>query len=249
MRLLKKVAKTYSAITRLKRKSVVRIFLLFLTRYLLLIFLVTIILVITGSLISRKIVYFKQPDCSVKVCLDNTGIHSNFILPEATNHFDWHQYLSIENIGKYRVSDYKYLSFGWGDKDFYMSTPSLSNLNLSIALALKALFLPTPSVIYIKGYNFLPINVEIKCVNIGVIDYLKLTNFIINTFELNKNNEILRIGDGHTDNAGFYAAKGSYSILRNCNSWVAEGLRKANINTPLWSGLPAPIMWHLQSSC
>jgi uncharacterized protein (TIGR02117 family) len=246
MNLLKKLTKTCIAITRLNNKFFLK-HLSFLSRYFLRVFFLILVLLIIGSLISRKIVYFKQPDCSIQICVDNIGIHSNILLPIVTNDFDWHRYLSIENIGIDRANNYKYLSFGWGDKDFYMSSPSLSNLNLSITF--KALFLPTSSVIYIQGYNFLPINMEVKCVKIGEIDYFKLTDFILSTFELSNNAEKIRIGNGHTENGGFYAANGSYSILRNCNSWVAEGLRKANINTPLWSGLSAPIMWHLKSSC
>jgi uncharacterized protein (TIGR02117 family) len=121
--------------------------------------------------------------------------------------------------------------------------------NLKISTILKALFLPTPSVMYVKGYQIIPSYLEVKCIKINQKDYWQLINFIQSTFQLDANGRQIRLGDGHTNNAGFYAAKGSYSILRNCNSWTSEGLRKADVNTPFWSGLSSAIMLHLKSNC
>jgi uncharacterized protein (TIGR02117 family) len=185
--------------------------------------------------------------CEIKICVSNTGIHSNIIVPTENRVFDWHKYLSIDGIGIDNAKNYNYLSFGWGDRDFYMSTPSLVNLKLSTTF--KALFLPTPSVMYVKGYQIIPNYLEVKCIKINQNDYWQLTNFIESSFQVDANGRKIRLGNGHTDNAGFYAAKGSYSILRNCNSWTAEGLRKADVNTPLWSGLSSAIMLHLKRNC
>lgn len=200
-----------------------------------------------AALIPAQWGYHSKHHCEIKVCVSNTGIHSNIIVPTENRVFDWHQYLSIDEIGIDNTKSYNYLSFGWGDRDFYMSTPSLANLKLSTTF--KALFLPTPSVLYVKGYQIIPNYLEVKCIKINQTDYFQLINFIESTFQLDANGRQIRLGNGHTDNAGFYAAKGSYSILRNCNSWTAEGLRKADINTPLWSGLSSAIMLHLKSDC
>jgi hypothetical protein len=80
-------------------------------------------------------------------------------------------------------------------------------------------------------------------------DYLQLMEFIQDSFQIDANGKEIRIGNGHNPHAGFYAAKGSYSLLRNCNSWTAEGLRKADVNTPFWDGLSSGIMLHLRSGC
>ncbi len=197
-------------------------------------------------LIPTKWGNYSKFNCDFQICVSNTGIHSNIILPTKNRVFDWHKYLSIDKLGIDPAQDYNYLSFGWGDRDFYMSTPSLADLKLSTTF--KALFLPTPSVMYVKGYQLIP-DMEVKCIQVNQTDYLHLTNFIESSFQVDAQGRKIRLGNGHTNNAGFYAAKGSYSILRNCNSWTAEGLRKADVNTPLWDGLSSAIMWHLRSNC
>jgi uncharacterized protein (TIGR02117 family) len=200
-----------------------------------------------GALIPRKWSSYSKTGCELKVCVANTLIHTNILLPTKNDVFDWHQYLAIEKVGIDAAKDYNYLSFGWGDRDFYMSTPTLADVKLSTTF--RALFVPTPSVMYIQGYQKIPQNLEVKCVQVNKNDYLQLVKYIQAGFEVDKSGRKIRIGNGHTTNAGFYAAMGSYSILRNCNSWAAEALRKADINTPFWDGLSSAIVWHLRSGC
>ena len=202
-------------------------------------------LFLIGAFIPRKWGNYSQQSCNYQICVADTGIHSNILVP--IHHYNWHNYLSIDQIGIDAVNNYKYLSFGWGDRDFYMSVTSLSDLKFSTTF--KTLFLPTPSVMYVKGYQSLPKNIEVKCIYTDKANYLRLIKFIEASFKLDKNNRKIRIGNGHTSNAGFYAAKGNYSILRTCNAWTAEALSKADINTPLWDGLSFAIMHHLRSGC
>jgi len=51
------------------------------------------------------------------------------------------------------------------------------------------------------------------------------------------------------DKVGLYAAKDTYSILKTCNDWIAEALRLAEAQTPLWSGLSSSILYHVNSGC
>jgi uncharacterized protein (TIGR02117 family) len=199
------------------------------------------------SLIPRKFAHKSKKNCNYQVCVANTGIHSNILVPTENNAYNWRNYLSVDKIGIDTDNDYKYLSFGWGDQDFYMSVATLSDLNFSTTF--KAVFVPTDSVMYVKGYQSLPKNIEVKCIKVDKANYLRLVEFIKTSFQLDENGRKIRIGNGHTSNAGFYAAIGNYSILKTCNTWTAEGLRTADLNTPLWDGLSSAIMFHLRSGC
>ena len=216
-------------------------------RYLFGTFILIFSLFLLGALIPRKWGDYSKENCNYQICVSHTGIHSNILVPTQNDIYNWHNNLSIDKIGVDADNDYKYLSFGWGERDFYMSVVTLSDLNFSTTF--KTVFVPTPSVMYIKGYQSLPQNEEVKCIYTNKANYLRLIKFIEASFQLDKNDRKIRIGNGHTSNAGFYAAKGNYSILRTCNAWTAEGLRKADINTPLWDGLSSAIMFHLRSGC
>ncbi|AFY54706.1 Protein of unknown function (DUF2459) [Rivularia sp. PCC 7116] len=209
--------------------------------------LIIISLFLIGAFIPRKWGNYSKQACDYQICVANTGIHSNILIPTKNNAYNWHNYLSIDKIGVDAVNDYKYLSFGWGDKDFYMTISSISDFNFHTIF--KAVFLPTSSVMYVKGYQSLPQNIEVKCIYTDKANYLQLTKFIEASFKLDRNDRKIRIGDGYTSAAGFYAAKDKYSILRTCNTWTGDGLRKAEINTPLWDSLSFAIMFHLRSGC
>lgn len=217
------------------------------SRYIFSSILAIISLFLVSAFIPRKGGNYSKQTCNYQICVSNTGIHTNILIPTENNAYNWHEYLSIDKIGIDAANNYKYLSFGWGDKNFYMTVTSVSDLNFSSLL--KTVFLPTPSIMYVKGYQSLPKNIEVKCIHTDKANYLRLIKFIEASFQLDKNGRKIRIGNGHASNAGFYAARDNYSILRTCNAWTAEGLRKADINTPVWDALSSPILFHLRSGC
>ena len=88
-----------------------------------------------------------------------------------------------------------------------------------------------------------------KCVKFSGKNYLRLVNFIKNSFQLDPADNKIKISYGYDNSDSFYEAKGSYSILRTCNDWTAEVLQKADVNTPLWSTLSSAIMFHIISGC
>lgn len=172
-------------------------------------------------------------------------MHINLILPMQNSAFDWKQFLSIEKIGRDTQENYHYLKFGWGDRDFYMNTPNWSEVKISNVL--RALFMPgNPTAMYVQGFSSFPQekDVEVTCIGVSRKEYLQLASFIQNSFQRNPQGRPVRIQDGSEASSGFYEATGHYSALRTCNTWAAEGLRAANVNTPVWSGLASAVMMH-----
>ncbi|MBE9123401.1 DUF2459 domain-containing protein [Tychonema sp. LEGE 07199] len=200
-----------------------------------------------GYLTPTKWGDYSQTDCTVSVQIYNGGIHTEIIVPVKNEYFDWNQYLPLTEIGRDATSDYKYLSFGWGDRAFMLETPSSGSINP--VTGFKALIFPNPSTVQVQGYRVFPPDRETKCVKISGENYLRMVIFIQNTFQLDAGGNKIKISYGYNKNDSFYEAKDSYSILRTCNDWTAEALRKAEVNTPLWSTLSSSIMFHLNSGC
>jgi uncharacterized protein (TIGR02117 family) len=188
----------------------------------------------------------KQSRCEVKVCVSSTGVHADLILPVKAGSFDWRRTLALSELSVDRQP--RYLSFGWGDREFYRSTPSWSDLKITSAL--RALFgSNNPSVMHVQGYQTLPTQLEMKCVDISQANYLRLVQFIHQSFELDTKGQPIRISNGDFRSGSFYEAEGNYSVLRHCNAWIVEGLRTAGINTPAWASLPSAILSQLDSCC
>ncbi len=205
------------------------------------------ILLTISYLTPKKWGNYSQTDCAIPIYIANQGIHTEIIVPVENEYFNWNQYLRLSEIGRDANSEYKYLSFGWGDRAFMLETPTSATINP--VTAFNALFLPTPSTVQVQGYLVFPRNKETKCVKISGANYLKIVNFIKSSFQLDAGGNKNKIGYGYHNSDSFYEANGSYSILRSCNDWTAEALRKADVNTPLWSTLSSAILFHLNSGC
>ncbi|KAB8333113.1 DUF2459 domain-containing protein [Scytonema tolypothrichoides VB-61278] len=185
-----------------------------------------------------------RASCCFQVCVAQFGFHTNIIVPVKNEIFDWRKYLTLNNDFQLKNSDNRYLGFGWGERNWYMNPPT--ELPLMLRKGFRALFFPNPSVLRVQKHDNFPQNYDIECIKVKQTDYLELMEFINNSFQLSQGGEKIRLINNPYTNISFYEAKGTYSILRNSNNWTAEGLKIANINTPLWAGLSGAIMHHLR---
>jgi len=122
-----------------------------------------------GYLTPRKWGNYSQADCTISLYISNQGIHTEIIVPVKNEYFDWNQFLPLTEIGRDATSDYKYISFGWGDRAFMLETPTSGSINP--VTAFKALFLPTPSTVQVQSYRVFPQSIETKCVKINGENY------------------------------------------------------------------------------
>jgi uncharacterized protein (TIGR02117 family) len=148
-----------------------------------------------GYLTPRKWGNYSQTNCTVPIGITNQGIHTEIVVPVKNQYFNWSQYLPLAEIGRTANSEYKYLAFGWGDRAFMLETPTSATINP--VTAFKALFLPTPSTMHVQGYWVFPRDRATKCVKISGANYLRMVNFIKNSFQLDAAGNQIKISYGY----------------------------------------------------
>ena len=159
------------------------------------------------------------------IYLNTNGVHLNIVIPKDqldSKLLDGLRYFKNDN----------YFSFGWGDKKFYLNTPTWGDLTFNNAY--RALFLKSPTLIHLTRYSTIYGDwVEIK-VNQNQLN--KINQYIYKTFYFNSlNKKILLNNKGYSYNDDFYEAQGSYSCFRTSNSWVNSGLKESDIKACLWT--------------
>ncbi len=191
--------------------------------------------------------------CAVVVYLSGDFVHTNLILPVRAGTFDWESYLSPGEFGA-RPGELRYFSFGWGDRDFYTQTPTPQDFRLSTAI--KALFWPTPSVMYVRGYRHIAPDssqfegIGVKPLVLSEAQYQRLARRVLASFQkAGRGEQVVARAKVRDFPGNFYEATGTYWVLRTCNDWTAETLRIADVNTPLWSGLAGAVLHHAQTPC
>lgn len=159
------------------------------------------------------------------IYLISNGVHLNIIIPK-------NQLSSKLLDGLRYFKDDNYFSFGWGDKKFYLNTPTWGDLTFNNAF--RALFLKSPTLIHLARYS--TINVDWVEIKVSQNQLNKINQYIYKTFYFNpQNKKILLNNKGYSFNDDFYEALGSYSCFRTSNSWVNTGLKKSDIKACLWT--------------
>ncbi|AXT54305.1 DUF2459 domain-containing protein [Aquimarina sp. AD1] len=164
-------------------------------------------------------------DLSKSIYLSTNGVHLDIILPEKDIDSMLLSGIKYENLEKY-------ISFGWGDENFYINTPTWGDLTFNNAF--KAMFLKSTTLMHVTRYKQKHSDwVEIK---INEIELQKLNTYLLNTFERNeKGMKILLKNKGYSSKDDFYKSKGSYSCFKTCNSWVNTGFKESGLKSCLWT--------------
>ena len=136
----------------------------------------------------------------------------------------------IKLVGPLRnFQGYYFADIGWGDEDFYQSTTDFNFL-----LALKAILIPTGSVIRIAGYKAdikLIISLSQICVKLilSEMQFEKLCEFIDLSFERGIKDSFIITSKSLDRSIIFYKARYKYHLLNTCNTWMANALATAGL--------------------
>ena len=184
------------------------------------------IYIVVSFVFSRIPVNTKQPDCDKNkfIFLNTNGVHLDIAIPkeELVDEF-------VQGI-KIKPSD-KYVSIGWGDRGFYVNTPTWADLTVKVAV--RAMFLKSKTLMHVTKYE----EVEVHWVKIPVCQEQlnDLKAYITASFKATNQQVIELEGHSYGDNDEFYEAKGSYSLFKTCNTWANKAMKKAGLKTAFWT--------------
>ena len=159
------------------------------------------------------------------IYLTTNGVHLDIVIPK--NNID-----SLLLSGLKQGQSDNYLSFGWGDENFYINTPSWGDLTLKNAVT--AMFLNSSTLMHVtrhksKRSDWIKIKITESELN-------KLNLYLQKTFKTTENGmKIILKNQGYSSKDDFYKAKGSYSCFKTCNSWVNSGFKESGLKSCLWT--------------
>jgi uncharacterized protein (TIGR02117 family) len=176
---------------------------------------------------------YKIPENGVTIAIISNGVHTDIVVPVKNECRDWTKTFSYSAVKK-ADSTYRYLSFGWGDKGFFINTPTWADLKASTAI--NAMFWMSTSAMHVTWKKNIVPGARCRIVTISKANYNLLCEYILQTFSLKADQfpeHIKAPGYGYND--AFYEAKGTYNLFQTCNVWTGKGLRKAGVRVALWT--------------
>ncbi|MDH5383037.1 MAG: TIGR02117 family protein [Cyclobacteriaceae bacterium] len=187
---------------------------------------------------------FKEDPDGVDLFVISNGVHTDICIPIQSTSIKWEDFLDYNSFQGEKNS-FKYLSFGWGDKGFYLHTPTWADL--TVKTAVTAVLLPSTTAMHISVYPGEPLQADkVRKLKISRKQLLKIEKFILKSFQqINKKAVIIKGYRYPELNDNFYEANGYYSLFKTCNSWTNQVLKEGGIKTALWSPFDTGILRHL----
>jgi uncharacterized protein (TIGR02117 family) len=175
----------------------------------------------------------KEPKKYQALILSN-GVHTDMVLPVKNELIDWRKIFPTKNTRGKKVHS-GWIAFGWGDKGFYLNTPTWGDLTVSTAFkAVSGLSSTALHVTYRDTVNVDSVN----CIKLKLTkkEFLNLKKFIQNSYQKNQSKSIhIPTNAVYGDDDAFYEATGTYHLFNTCNTWTNEALKSCNQKACSWT--------------
>lgn len=180
-----------------------------------------------------------QGDAEVQIFIQSNGVHTDVCMPTKTQWFDWSSFIYPEWYPENKT--YDYIAIGWGDKGFFLDTPTWAELKASTAL--EAIFLPSPCAMHVEYKDFIPQTGEMVFGEyISSENYLSLVKYVKASFKVDDDSPIFIPGTSYWGTDHFFEANGNYHMFNTCNSWTNGALKSAGLRTASFAAFPGVIV-------
>jgi uncharacterized protein (TIGR02117 family) len=177
---------------------------------------------------------WKPPAQGVTIYVIDNGIHTDLVLPVSAEGVDWGDLIRPGHLADPSRAAASHLAFGWGDRDFYLNTPTWWDVN-PVRVG-RAFVGAGATVVHVSHIAAPQIGPNARAIVLRPEEYRRLAGFIRNTFGEGPPAR----GYGAAD--AFYVARGGYNLFRTCNAWTGEALAAAGVRVGKWTPFPSGVM-------
>lgn len=175
----------------------------------------------------------RQPTQGVTIYVADNGVHTGVIVPIAHPLHDWRPIVSPAHV----ANPGDWIEFGWGDRDFYLNTPTWADVSVPTVLR-AAVGAGGETLVHVDHWDRPRPGAFVRRLVLTPEQYRRLTERIRGSFASDAPVPIRGYGASDV----FYPARGRYSALRTCNSWVARTLAAAGVRIGVWTPFSAMVM-------
>lgn len=173
-------------------------------------------------------------DAKIPVYILTNGVHTDIVVPVRTPQTDWSLLIPFANTHR-RDTAAPWLGFGWGDKGFYLETPTWADL--TFATAFKAVFGLSTTAIHATYHDTMNPGENCRLIRLTPEQYAALTGYIMKSFRMGREARpvFIRTRANYGNDDAFYEARGSYSLFHTCNTWSNNALKACGQRACLWT--------------
>jgi uncharacterized protein (TIGR02117 family) len=178
---------------------------------------------------------WRPPSSGVTIYIESNGIHTGLVLPKVAAGIDWRLRVPAADLRDPRYAEYDHVAVGWGERTFYLETPTWADLKLRTVLA--AAIGSDRTLMHVEHVpQPLPDN-DVRAIILRPEEYRALARYIAASF-----GPTAAAIPGYGRSDVFYEARGRYDGFRTCNAWTGAALAQAGVRVGAWTPFPSTVM-------
>ena len=189
-------------------------------------------------------VAFRQPAQGITIFVRSNGVHTDIVMPKVNAEMDWRPYADPAHLRDPRWGNADHVAIGYGNREFYLNTPTWADLSLGTAFT--AMFGAGTTLLHVEHIDRPRPEALQRPIRLAPGQYRRLVAFIRERFKLGPDGRPIPVpGGAYGSYDAFYEANGGFSAVLNCNEWTGRALRTAGVRMGLWTPLEQSVMWRL----
>ena len=182
---------------------------------------------------------WREPATGVTLYVETNGVHTGLLLPVNAAGIDWRGFVKPEHLADPRYAG-SYLWIGWGDRHFYLETPTWADVRPGTLV--RAAFGSGDTLMHVDHVVAPRPGPEVRPLRLSPAQYQRLAALVRAQFAVGPDGAPRPIpGYGPAD--VFYEAHGHYDAIHTCNAWTGSMLRRAGVRVGRWTPLSTTVMW------
>ncbi|MGB3469415.1 MAG: TIGR02117 family protein [Erythrobacter sp.] len=191
-----------------------------------------------GALIPRNADWVEpdpQAEATIPIMIGTNGVHTEIVMPNRNAHKDWLALFPLTDLPR-NDRGYTHVSVSWGERAFFLETPSWSDLNPVTAIGALT---GGDGIVHIAHYVRPAPSDTFRVLHLRPAQYRRLTDAIERQLVPDHASTLM---PGYGDRDVFYDALGTYHLGSTCNQWTADQLAKAGVKTGWWTPMAGGVM-------
>lgn len=178
----------------------------------------------------------RPPERGVAIWIESNGVHTGIVVPKVAAGIDWRRLARPGHLADPRYAAYDHLSFGWGERAFYLGTPTWADVKPAIVLA--AAWGSDRTLVHVDHVPMPADTPDVRRIVLTPAQYRRLAAFIAASIAPGAAHR-----HGYYGYDAFYDGTGRYNGLRTCNAWTGAALAHAGVRVGAWTPFPPTVMW------
>jgi len=181
-----------------------------------------------------------EPEDGITIMVETNGTHTGIVVPVVTPEKDWRTVFPSAGMPRKDRQYATHLAIGWGEREVFLAVPTWGDLKASTALRIATV--GGDSVIRVSRYVRPAASEDFRPVRLTPAQYARLVAAIDEKLAPVQKNEARAELRGTYGSDSYYEARGTYTMISNCNSWVGDVLAKAGIEMGRWTPFAGGVM-------